>query len=92
MCFLHSIYEIRRMTFVSLEKINKINLRRSETGSVITLSPFIVGLEALRSLFSAINCVVVAHEIKAEHTLGTIFNLRSVARKTHQKLSKNIDI
>eukprot|EP00088_Acartia_fossae_P063821 TRINITY_DN7819_c0_g1_i11.p1 TRINITY_DN7819_c0_g1~~TRINITY_DN7819_c0_g1_i11.p1 ORF type:complete len:590 (+),score=146.30 TRINITY_DN7819_c0_g1_i11:146-1771(+) len=56
----------------------KFENRRSETGSVITLSPFIVGLEALRSLFSAINCVVVAHEIKTEHTLGTIFNLRQI--------------
>ena len=53
--------------------------RRSEdTGFIINLSPFIVSLDTLRSLFSCINCVVVAHEIKSEHTYGNVENVRDI--------------
>jgi len=64
----------------------KFESRKSETGSIITLSPFILALESLRSLFSSINCLVVAHEIKTDHTLGNIFNLRQIMTRVVKSL------
>ncbi|XP_023324699.1 maestro heat-like repeat-containing protein family member 1 [Eurytemora carolleeae] len=52
--------------------------KRSDAGVVSTISPFIIALEALRSLFSSINCLVVSHSITADQTHADLQTLRAV--------------
>jgi len=59
----------------------KFDRKKSDTGRLVTLSPHIISLEAFRAVFSAINCLVVAHGITADQTVADVRALRIVLSK-----------
>jgi len=51
------------------------------TGQVITISPYIVALEAFRSLFAATNCLVVSHSVTADQIIADVRTLTLLLEK-----------
>jgi len=69
------------MVVIAAKFVNARFDRKGSHGNTVSLPPFVVALESLRSLFSAINCLVVSHCITTDHTIADIPTLREIMTK-----------